>query len=134
MVRFHGEKEMEKYLLRNAFSWNMYESWDTKSLLPDSILFRRKEAFSDGVSGRKRSLYEILGELCSKKMGELMTNEIQGFLRRIQWNRPKTEEQQYYRLLYEKAYPDMSQIIPYFWMPKYVEAEDASARTLKIYD
>ena len=27
----------------------------------------------------------------------------------------------------------MANIIPYFWMPKYVDAEDSSATTLDIY-
>jgi asparagine synthase (glutamine-hydrolysing) len=39
----------------------------------------------------------------------------------------------YYRKLFEEYYPNMSHIVPYFWMPKYVDASDASARTLNIY-
>ena len=35
--------------------------------------------------------------------------------------------------LFEEYYPNMSHIVPYFWMPKYVDASDASARTLNIY-
>ena len=30
-------------------------------------------------------------------------------------------------------YTDTDNIIPYYWMPKYVKATDASARTLEIY-
>jgi hypothetical protein len=41
---------MEKMLLRDAM----------RPLLPDFIANRRKEAFSDGVSSRARSWYEIL--------------------------------------------------------------------------
>ena len=32
------------------------------------------------------------------------------------------------------VYPNFGYIIPYFWMPKYVNANDASARTLEIYN
>jgi asparagine synthase (glutamine-hydrolysing) len=39
----------------------------------------------------------------------------------------------YYRKLFEEYYPNMSHVVPYFWMPKYVNASDASARTLNIY-
>ena len=46
---------------------------------------------------------------------------------------PKTAEQLYYRMIFEKSYPGMGRIVPYFWMPKYVNATDASARTLSIY-
>jgi hypothetical protein len=28
----------------------------------------------------------------------------------------------------------MSNILPYFWMPKFIDAVDASARTLEIYE
>jgi hypothetical protein len=27
-------------------------------------------------------------------------------------------------------YPNCSEILPYFWMPKYVETDDPSARTI----
>ena len=40
----------------------------------------------------------------------------------------------YYRKLFEEYYPNMSHVVPYFWMPKYVNATDASARTLNIYN
>ena len=48
-------------------------------------------------------------------------------------NPPTTKEQIYYRNLFEQYYPQCAHIIPYFWMPKYVNAKDASARTLDVY-
>ena len=46
----------EKYWLRKAF--------DGLNLLPDEILWRKKEAFSDGVSSQeKRSWFTVLQEL-----------------------------------------------------------------------
>jgi asparagine synthase (glutamine-hydrolysing) len=48
-------------------------------------------------------------------------------------NPPQTAEQRWYRAIFEEAYPGMANLVPYFWMPKYVEAKDASARTLSIY-
>ena len=30
-------------------------------------------------------------------------------------------------------YINYDHVIPYFWMPKFINADDASARTLKIY-
>lgn len=44
--------KMEKALLRDSFK--------DEDLLPTEVLYRRKEAFSDGVSGHKRSWYVIL--------------------------------------------------------------------------
>ena len=48
-------------------------------------------------------------------------------------NRPTTQEQNYYRDTFEKYYSGFGNILPYFWMPKYVDAKDSSARTLNVY-
>jgi len=118
-IRCHKGK-MEKYLIREAFSYIAPE------LLPNEILYRKKEAFSDGVSSLQKSWYEIIQERLS--VDELVIpNEI------YITNPPVTKEQKYYRHLFETYYPGC-QTIPYFWMPKYVNATDASARTLKIYE
>lgn len=51
------------------------------------------------------------------------------------YNKPTTLEQMYYRDVFCKYYKSAScqKIVPYFWMPKFVNATDASARTLDIY-
>ena len=54
-------------------------------------------------------------------------------LKRLHHNPPDTEEKMYYRKIYESYYPNTSHLVPYFWMPKYVKATDASARTLSLY-
>ena len=51
---------VEKLLLRQAF--DSYEP----ELLPTEILWRKKEAFSDGVSGNDGSWYKIITETISK--------------------------------------------------------------------
>ena len=48
-------------------------------------------------------------------------------------NPPTTLEQKYYRDIFNEKFPGHSNVIPYFWMPKFVEATDASARTLNVY-
>jgi asparagine synthase (glutamine-hydrolysing) len=131
-TRFHvlNNKQCEKFLLRNAFSPEHYLNCDGKPLLPDSVLWRRKEAFSDGVSGQSRSLFEIIQEYVDGKIDDKEFGENSG---NYTHNTPKTKEQYYYRKLFEGFYPDSSNVVPYFWMPKYVAANDASARTLAIY-
>ena len=100
--------ECEKYLLRYAFSFSKFENTEGKELLPKEVLWRRKEAFSDGVGKQTRSLYEIIGE--------------------------KYDEKKYYKQQFISHFgEDSSNVVPYLWMPKYVEAKDASARTLAIY-
>jgi len=110
----------EKNLLRESFSGGF-----DRSLLPDNILFRKKEAFSDGVSSQGRSLYIILQEQIAEKLNtEEITNK---YLPNI-----KTEKY-FYKKLFDSFYPNCANILPYFWMPKYTSAEDPSARTLQFY-
>ena len=111
-------KRIEKHLMRSTIL-----DLDP-TLLPYEILFRKKEAFSDGVSGLNRSWYQIIQD---KVKTEIIPDEL--YLHNI----PNTHEQRYYRYLFEKYYPQLGYIIPYFWMPKYVNATDASARTLSLY-
>ena len=120
----YAPEEIEKYLLRYAFSRRLYQTHDGSSLLPEEVLMRKKEAFSDGVSGYERSLYQVLQEYCeTKPTTTLNTNH----------NLAKTPEQAYYRSVFESFYPGLGTVVPYFWMPKYVDATDASARTLTTY-
>ena len=134
-LRYHtGNKQCEKYLLRKAI--NDIEP----GLIPQNILWRTKEAFSDGVSSLSRSWYEIINEKCEemiKNQPELKKNLDASFkfLDMIdEHNSPKTLEQTYYRYIYDLNYKGASNVVPYFWMPKYTNAKDASARTLDIYD
>ena len=113
----HTENRAEKYLIREAFDFIAPE------LLPREILFRKKEAFSDGVSSLNHSWYQIIQE----KLDDVVIPNQMYLV-----NSPTTKEQKYYRQLFETYYPGCN-TIPYFWMPKYVNATDASARTLSIY-
>jgi len=116
--RFHTLRgNQEKHLFRTAF--------ESERLLPNEVLFRKKEAFSDGVSKQSRSWYQIIQE----HVDELDID----VTRKYEHNQPTTREQHYYRAIFEKFYPGCGKVIPYFWMPKYVEATDASARTLEVY-
>jgi asparagine synthase (glutamine-hydrolysing) len=117
-IRHHKKlKQCEKYLLRKAFS--------DSQLLPEEVLWRKKEAFSDGVSKHTRSLFLIIQEYVNKL--DMIPSSIYTF------NEPDTQEKKYYRHLYESFYPNTEELIPYFWMPKWVNATDASARTLENY-
>ena len=100
-----------------------------ENYLPKDVLWRRKEAFSDGVSSQKRSWYKIIEEKVAKQTDivyDLNTIYIH--------NPPQTLEQLYYRAIFEQYYPHQGHLIPYFWMPKYIDATDSSARTLDIYN
>jgi asparagine synthase (glutamine-hydrolysing) len=124
-VKYHkGNNKPEKYVIRKIIS--TFEP----NLLPKSVLHRKKEAFSDGVSGLNHSWYEII----QSKLENIDNNDNNEFETSYVHNPPKTKEQKYYRKMFEDYYPNSSNIIPFFWMPSYVNATDASARTLKEYN
>ncbi len=110
-MRFNAD--CEKRFLRKAF--------DGTGLLPDEVLWRKKEAFSDGVSKNTRSWYEVIQE---KVRNETLSD--------INWD--LTMEQNYYLHLFRLNYYGLQSMIPYYWMPKFVEAVDSSARTLNFYE
>ena len=119
-VKDANGKRIEKYLLRQAFQEN------EPDLLPTEILWRNKEAFSDGVSGKSGSWFEYIQEKVDKMTATATTTATTYTI-----NSPKTKEQVYYRSIFEKIYPDAASIVPYFWMPKYVNTDDCSALTIK---
>ena len=134
-IRFNTTKEhCEKYLLRKAFNDIM------PTFLPTQILWRTKEAFSDGVSSLNKSWFQIINDKLTymndinpelhHKLVSLINiyNEFP-----ISNNIPTTMEQAYYRYIYNMHYHSTDNLIKYYWMPKYVTANDASARTLKVY-
>jgi len=49
---FDGEKKLEKHILRESFS--------ELKILPEDVLWRRKCAFSDGVSNEKESWHKVI--------------------------------------------------------------------------
>jgi len=102
----------EKCLLRRAF--------EGTGLLPHDVLWRQKEAFSDGVSGPEKSWYEITQDMAREIVGD----------------QAPTPEKFYYRKLFVEFYGEanMHVNVPYFWMPKWSPgATDPSARTLAVY-
>ena len=102
----------EKWLMRMAFD---------NSLLPKEVLWRKKEAFSDGVSGTDQSWYQIAQKMAEEKLaGKNFTDG--------------TAEKCYYRMIYEEIYGASTAKVnvPYFWMPRWSKTTDPSARTLAI--
>jgi len=51
---------MEKHLVRSAFS--------ESGIIPEEILWRRKEGFSDGVLPKKKPWHVVLQEVMSSKV------------------------------------------------------------------
>lgn len=90
--RGNGGQRIEKWILRKAF----------EDLLPESIAWRQKEQFSDGVG------YNWIDTL--KKITEEKVSD-QEFARRenrFPVNPPKTKEEYYYREIYSRLFPSDS--------------------------
>ena len=123
-LRYHpGQKQCEKYLLRKAFDKN-------EEYLPNEVLWRQKEAFSDGVSSKTRSWYTIIDEFIMLTYGKQYDT-----IPTYKHNPPTTREQLFYRMIFDQYYQGQDHVIPYFWMPQFVKnARDSSARTLDVYN
>ena len=113
--------KIEKYMLRKAFM--------NDNLLPEEILWRQKEAFSDGVTAETRSWYEIIQEFVDTQMTDEYFEENKN---KYKHNTPVLKESFYYREIFEKHYEGFDNVIPYFWMPKWCgDMTDPSAREIE---
>ena len=120
-IRYSIHKLGGKHVLRQGFSPDRRISKKTnKGLLPDTVLWRKKEAFSDGVSQIGRSLFTIIQEHIAKKPQYAQYKGVE-------------LEKRYYKDIFENMYSNMEKVLPFYWMPKYTLTDDPSARTLEHY-
>ena len=108
---------IEKYFLRRAFA-----GW-----LPDKVLWRKKDAFSDAVGKEWRNSLISKGQALFQASGEEMK----------EWKHcpPVSGEGWWYRKEFEKHYSGQGEIIPHYWMPKWQgDVSDPSATVLKVYE
>jgi asparagine synthase (glutamine-hydrolysing) len=109
-LRKPSASQPEKWILRRAFA--------DSGLLPNDVLWRKKEAFSDGVSGPAKLWYQEIQE------------RISGF----DGLTPAEAERAYYEMIYNQYYKGHGPVnVPYRWMPRWTNATDPSARTLAAY-
>lgn len=114
-------KRMEKQLLRDIF----------KGYLPDDILYRRKEAFSDGISKEDNSWHNIIKKICDDLFDESELNEKINYYKDKPGAVPKCKESLYYRIIFEQLFGDKhTGLIDNFWMQKWSNSQDPSARSL----
>jgi asparagine synthase (glutamine-hydrolysing) len=116
------KQRCEKWILRRAF--------DDGVTLPPSVLWRKKEAFSDGVSSTEKSWFEEIKERVEDLVPENWKERAV-----VEWRAPQptTKEQYFYRNIYYTWYGKQYEKtnVPYFWMPKWSPGTtDPSARLL----
>lgn len=117
---------IEKYTLRNAFK--------SMNIIPENTINRVKAAFSDAVSLKERSWYQIIQEYIETKVSDKEFNENKDKFKHCP---PFTKESYYYRKKFVEYFGDSEEkakTIPYFWMPKWSPGVmDPSARVLTNY-
>jgi asparagine synthase (glutamine-hydrolysing) len=87
---------MEKYVLRKAFD-NKEKPW-----LPDDILWRQKEQFSDGVG------YSWIDGLKAHAEKEVSEEQFKAAKYRFPYNTPATKEAYFYRSIFHDHFPQQS--------------------------
>ena len=94
-----GDKPIEKYILRTSFQQGDY--------LPDDVLWRQKEQFSDGVG------YSWIDYLKEKTKYTISDKEFEMRNKHFPYNTPQTKEGYYYRKLFSSHFPwNCEQLVP----------------------
>jgi asparagine synthase (glutamine-hydrolysing) len=117
-MRMPSYNNCEKFLLRQVFNDETY--------LPIDCLFRKKEAFSDGISSKDKSWFSII----NNKMNSIDDNDYNN-------NDSPSKEAYYYKNKFIEYFgKDRLNIIPHYWQPDFINNNvyiDPSARVLNIY-
>lgn len=121
---------MEKWLLRKSF--HTFNDRNDGDYLPHDVLYRKKEAFSDGVSGTHKSWYQIIQEKANTLYSDF---ELETFQKKCTHLPPPTKEAMYFRIKFNEMFDkDADHVIPYFWLPKWCgDIKEPSARVLDVY-
>lgn len=115
--------KIEKYILRKAFD-DKENPW-----LPEQILWRQKEQFSDGVG---YSWIDQLIEYCSEQISD---KELKEAYHLFPINTPSTKEALYMRKIFHQHFPsDAAAETVKKWIPKWQENEDPSGRASTIHE
>jgi asparagine synthase (glutamine-hydrolysing) len=118
---------IEKYHLRKAIDLRF------PGLLPDEILWRQKEAFSDGISSfKKKSWVDELKDYANSIISDEEFEEE----RKLYTPMPMFKDALYLRRLYNKYYGDIQPpLVSKYWVPQWSgQNPDSSARKLDIFD
>ncbi|KAF9124015.1 asparagine synthetase [Linnemannia schmuckeri] len=126
-MSFKGK--MEKHILRKAFDTS--DDPTAQPYLPDSILWRQKEQFSDGVG------YSWIDSLKDTALAKISDEEFAKAAERWPQDTPQTKEAYWYREVFEQAFPqDACTESVVRWIPRgdWGCPADPSGRAQKVHD
>ena len=106
------------------------KAFEDDQILPEEVLWRRKCAFSYGVSSQKKSWYKIIQSFVDEIVTDKEFNENKDNYIHC---RPQLKESYFYRKIFEKYFEGNENLIPHFWLPRWTEVIDPSARELVDY-
>lgn len=116
------KERMEKYILRKAFDTSADPT--AEPYLPDNILWRQKEQFSDGVGYGWIDALKDNAEL--QVTDEMMKNP------KAEWGSdiPDTKEAYWYRLMFDELFPPQCASTVMRWTPTWSKQTDPSGRAI----
>ncbi|KAK5094739.1 asparagine synthetase [Exophiala xenobiotica] len=116
---------IEKYILRKAFDTS--DEPDVKPYLPDHILWRQKEQFSDGVGYGWIDALKDNAEL--HVTDEMMKNP------KAEWGSdvPDSKEAYWYRTMFDQHFPQYCASTVMRWTPTWSKQTDPSGRAIAMH-
>lgn len=123
--KLHTKERIEKYILRKAFDTT--DEPDTKPYLPEKILWRQKEQFSDGVGYGWIDALKDNAEL--HVTDEMMKNP------KPEWGSdiPDSKEAYWYRCMFDEHFPSYCASTVMRWTPTWSNQTDPSGRYVSHY-
>lgn len=120
------KEKMEKYILRKAFDTSGEP--DAKPYLPNHILYRQKEQFSDGVGYGWIDALKDNAEL--QVTDEMMKNP------KPEWGDdiPDSKEAYWYRTMFDEHFPPHCAGTVMRWTPTWSKQTDPSGRAIEIHN
>jgi len=127
-----SKEKSEKYVLRKAF----------EGVIPDEVLWRQKEQFSDGVG------YDWIDSLKSHANKKVTDDMFANSDRKFPIHPPKTKEAYYYRNIFSELFPSneaaltveggpsiaCSSPVAFRWSNEFLSMDDPSGRAVKVHE
>eukprot|EP01126_Amoeba_proteus_P056334 TRINITY_DN7069_c0_g1_i1.p1 TRINITY_DN7069_c0_g1~~TRINITY_DN7069_c0_g1_i1.p1 ORF type:complete len:540 (+),score=90.73 TRINITY_DN7069_c0_g1_i1:376-1995(+) len=122
LEKMFGEGKIEKYVLRKAFD-NKEDPY-----LPDDVLWRQKEQFSDGVG------YSWIDTLVSTATATISDEEFAKGVERWPQDPPNTKEAYFYRNIFDQLFShDHARTTVQMWVPTWGTSKDPSGRAQSLH-